>query len=489
MLPTVRVVAVLFAVGLAPLCADVVGIVVEQHSGTPVAFAGVRIYKKGAVRMAVDLETDSQGRFEAPGLPEADYRIEVSKANYQSATLRTTGGVPIHVRLARSGVISGKVTDQEGKGLAGSVVYAMVNRAGKFERLPDVKQGMFAVVTQDGAYRLYNLPPRTYAVAATYGASTMSVGSTGHAPESAASGSGVVFYPSNVRPQMFTISSGEEFRGIDLAVSPGPVFAVTGTVAAGKGKGVWIALTPVDQPSFAIANTQLEHDGAFRLEGIPQGTYRLFATAPVLGRSGMGAHLGPDPVYARTDVIVGGRDVEGLSLGLRPGRSAELVLENEGCPATARLALVPLDDWGAYLNRAVELSAAKTTNVENLAPGRYRVRLTDAGSCFLASDVTFDAATAAHVNVPLVAAGSVVGRLRGSNIGQGWTVALLSDDAKQIVVPDNEAKFGFQGLRPGHYRIAAERPSAASATVEIEVRGGVPIQVDLLVTDQPQEKH
>ena len=101
--------AALLALGLSPTVSAINGRVVEDHTGSPLASAGVRIFKAGAPNVLADLDTDGAGRFEAPGLPVGDYRIEISKPNFLPATLhlRATGAeapvAPVTVRLVRCG--------------------------------------------------------------------------------------------------------------------------------------------------------------------------------------------------------------------------------------------------------------------------------------------------------------------------------------------------------------------------------------------------
>jgi len=63
------------AVRAAPLSIE--GKVVEDHSGSPLASASVRIFKIGVSRAVADLETDRGGYFRASGLSAGDHRIEV----------------------------------------------------------------------------------------------------------------------------------------------------------------------------------------------------------------------------------------------------------------------------------------------------------------------------------------------------------------------------------------------------------------------------
>src|SRR5258708_37568577 len=104
-----QVVRIVAACGLAILATCVTadtleGKVVEDHSGTPLASANVRVFKTGTLRAAAALDTDSDGRFQSPGLPAGEYRIEVAKPNYTSATLRfhlEGSSSPLIVRLIR----------------------------------------------------------------------------------------------------------------------------------------------------------------------------------------------------------------------------------------------------------------------------------------------------------------------------------------------------------------------------------------------------
>src|SRR5258706_11122650 len=49
------------------------GRIVEDHSGSPVPSASVRIVKNGVRGLQADLETDGDGHFDAPQLPAGDY--------------------------------------------------------------------------------------------------------------------------------------------------------------------------------------------------------------------------------------------------------------------------------------------------------------------------------------------------------------------------------------------------------------------------------
>jgi hypothetical protein len=90
--------------------------------------------------------------------------------------------------------------------------------------------------------------------------------------------------------------------------------------------------------------------------------------------------------------------------------------------------------------------------------------------------------------------GSVRGKLdAGKQNTAGFRVALFPIDDPQAILyatPDGQARFHFEGLRPGRYRLGAfpegERVPLISKMVEFEVRGGTSAEVDLAVAEGGQ---
>ena len=498
----------LAAVACALRADTLAGKVVEDHTGNPLASVEVRIVRTGARYLAADLETDTEGHFEAAGLPPGEYRIEAAKANYVTSTVRPKAGDGhLVVRLVRCGTITGQVIDGQSQPVLGAIVYALPKPAGggPFRPFPKLGQGTYAEVDENGQYRLFNLPPGEYAVAVTYGASTMMVGSTGRSALHPGVGSGVQIYPSASRPQIFAIAGGEEYHSIDFALSPGALFTVSGKVEAAAKGAYWVALTAADSPSLAVAVTQSERDGTFKLEGIAAGSYHVTATGPSRARSSMGAVLPKDAVYGRAQVDVSG-DTAGLTITPGAGRSVELVLQAQksaGCPSTAQLTITPLEDWAAYLDRTVDVTLGEPQRLEDVAPARFGVTAGKLGdSCYQAATVVLDLtgpAPAQPVTVMAAAAGSVRGKLTGAATPADWSVALVAADPSaedqpvQVAAADAEGNFRFAGLAPGRYRIAAQ-PAAAGAAgrwvstpaamLEIQVNAGTPAEIELAVKKQ-----
>ncbi len=372
---------------LAPILAAAQGIpgkVTEDHSGAPVASVEVRIKRTGAARLVADLETDTAGQFRLPQLPPGEYSFEFLKTNYIPTSLRFKDALPpqIAVRLVRCGSISGRILDADGEPVRGAVVYAMPKpeRGGPLRPLPGMTLGSYAQVDRNGEYRLYYLAPGEYAVAASYGASSMVLGSTGSAPVAAGVGSGVALYPDSTRPQFLTIAGGEDHRNINLNLPPATFFTVNGKVELPPGLpprsgSFWLTLVSVQQPSLATAATTADEQGAFRFEGIAAGSYHLLASGPSSARNSRGAVLPAEPWFARGHVDVIASNVEGIVIGPRRGGSVSFLLralpEAKGaCPSTAQLTLASLEDWGAQLERTSPVNNASPQSLSHLAPAR-----------------------------------------------------------------------------------------------------------------------
>src|SRR5687767_9926916 len=279
-----RRVAVLIAICAGAATADTLeGRVVEDHSNNPLASVELRVYRIGQRHLAAELETDTAGRFMAEGLLPGEYRIEAAKANYIGATVRRNGvSRGMVIRLVRCGVISGVVTDAQGQPVRGAAVYVMPKPADGGPLRTSLNPWDFTQAGERGQYRVHSLAPGEYAVAVSYGASTSIYGSTGDGAPRAGVGSGVQFYPTNARPQIFAVAGGEEYRNIDFSITPGILTAITGKIDLPDPKTkYWLALTSPDQPSLAAAVTATKEDGAFEFESIPSGAYTLTASGPV----------------------------------------------------------------------------------------------------------------------------------------------------------------------------------------------------------------
>ena len=495
---------VVTAMAYAARSEELAGKVLQDHSGAPVASADVRVYKIGARGLAADLETDGEGHFEAQGLSAGDYRLEVEKPSYVNATstfrIDPGSSARLAIRLVRRGAISGRVTSASGQPVSSAMVQALTKTPSGLRPMPRA-QGNYSILDESGLYRLFNLAPGEYIVAVSYGAFTTAVSSTGNVPPNTGIGSGFLIYPSNTRPEFLTILGGEELRNVDLTIPMVTSFHLSGKVELPAPKtSFWVTLTAVDQPSMAISVTPAGEDGAFRLAGIPAGSYYLFTTGPVRGRSFIGAMLDNEPLFARSRIEVV-QDVADISLTPQKGHSGAVRLKIEpgsetACPHSASIGLTGLEDWGAMLDQIAHASPDKDTPIRNLAATRYQLTARDLGeNCYQTGEAILDmtGGDPGPATIPVASAGSIRGRVTGAKDGE-FSIVLVPSKSSfgaqpvRSATPDSEGHFSFAALAPGKYRIAAHRASEPSEArwmsapermAEIEVRAGKPTELEL----------
>jgi hypothetical protein len=501
---TLAVLAVSAVAAPALSAQDLEGRVVEDSSGNPLASAELKFRKAGMRELAADLETDREGRFRAPGLPAGEYTVDAGKANYIAANFKLkVPAAPLLVRLVRYGVISGQVRYTEGTPVEGRVtapggrtigsarIAVLVKQAGS-EELRSVRQ---VALEEGGRYRIFDLPPGQYALGLWYAGLRV--------------GSGVQLHPDNAHPRFFTVSGGEDYRDIDFLVAPGAAYSVSGKIDLPKPNTSFsLALSLPEQPAMPIALVVSELDGSFRFEKIPSGTYDLFVAGPQGGYGAFDNALaqGVDPLFGRTRVQVVGQNVEGVSVTLSAGISVDVTLRAQGsgplpqgCPQSAAVTLQFLEPWGILANYTVQAGFAKAQSVRNLPPARYSVTASGLGiGCYQVNRPVVDLSgdTTNAVAVEVAPAGSIRGVLRaGSAPVKDFAVVLLDAEATdgtpaQLAFADEQGHFGFDGLRPGRYRIAAQPAAEASRArwvadvmhmVVIDVPGGVPTDLDLPV--------
>ncbi|HWP43575.1 MAG TPA: carboxypeptidase regulatory-like domain-containing protein [Blastocatellia bacterium] len=306
-------------------------------AGIVVALAPSESYSLRQTHIA-RTRTDEQGYYRLTGLPAGRYTVVPLAHAYvapteagqrwpgKPITLQEGGAVEsLDIQLTRGGVITGRVTDADGRPLIGvRVRLAHPGRNNTSFIAP--YSGMYE--TDDrGIYRLYGLPEGPY---------TVSVGEVTNQP-GARGGFGGNYYPRTYHPDttnesmasIIEVRPGSEATGIDIKVGrPAKSFAVTGRVVDGRtGKPVVGAIcgySPVSADGKQLQSWSMgfrtDAAGNFRIEGMLSGRYVAFATSA----SDNDSYSEPVPFE------VNGEDVHGLEIKLVPGSSISGVAVLEG---------------------------------------------------------------------------------------------------------------------------------------------------------------
>lgn len=306
--------------------------------------------------------TDDSGKFVFSNVSPGDYRVVAIAESYVIADANLADlGVPVSVVegqtatvaelvLAKGGVITGKVTDSEGRVLiAERVTVSEIDPSG---RVTNVGGSRGPLETDDrGVYRVYGLTEGKYTVSA-------GSGEAGFGPFRRARYART-WYP-NVTEQgaasVVEVTPGKVAENIDIKLGePLKTYSVQGrAIDAATGKpvpGVGVMVTRTRQmtgnrpgaPAFeapgAPAGDQpgmSDEQGVFKITGLTSGNYSVNTSSGMRGPGQMGSDYYGDPASFQ----VGESDVTGVELRLHLGVTITGVLKIEGAvdgPTMARI--------------------------------------------------------------------------------------------------------------------------------------------------------
>lgn len=345
--------------------------------------------------------TDDEGRYRFTGLPSGQYSLIAVKDGYISARygsnrplrtfnpMRMTTGLSLEsgdtltadFRLARGAVITGVVTDTDGRPEEGVIVAAASYQfiSGVPERRLSVASPLLR--TDDrGVYRLYGLRAGEYIVSAqapnqyaTLKPSTTDGRSVATTP---------VYFPSATdvtAATLIKVAAGDERTGVDIQMRYVPTATVAGTVALPSGSifGRVMLMRPTGQAGTleSVAGTTTQPDGAFLLANVTPGHYRVFAIAQGPSASGQST---PMSGAGSIDIDVDGEDVAGVAIPTSPPFSlaGTLVFDGAGPPdvrlGRMTLPIVPAVGSMGGVSPYFQPVDASHFTISSLLPGTYR---------------------------------------------------------------------------------------------------------------------
>ncbi len=388
----------------------ITGRVLAADTARPIKRARVVITGAGRPRAAT---TDEQGRFSLTGLPAGSYRVAVTKSGFVDGAFgqrRTLpNGTPIEladnqqvtdvdVRLARGGVITGHVFDEDGEPLARAIVTVLRTQYVRGER-QFAPAGTPDQTDDRGQFRIYGLPPGDYYVSATAGGLERVITqfaqlvAPGAAPAQASEPNGYAptYYPGVVsagEASRLKLAASQEMGGINFSIQVVPFATVRGVVAGGPGTVFLVSDTGVAAGGGGRGGrgalggallggqnmrAQTQPDGTFAISNVTPGRYTIVARVD----SGTG-----EPKVAIQSLLVSGEEVM-VALTPVPGVdvSGTITLEAGGSNVPAslsgfRVTLNALEPVGAAGRggRPSELTPEGRFTLGGVFPGRYSVR-------------------------------------------------------------------------------------------------------------------
>ncbi|HXG33379.1 MAG TPA: carboxypeptidase regulatory-like domain-containing protein [Bryobacteraceae bacterium] len=465
------------------------GRVLDGESGEGVAQATVRLLTWPEREETAAAVTDAAGRFSFDGVAPGRYVLAAVKAGYLHLVPQTSPArvltLPAQNRegevltLVRSAVIAGRILDARGQPSGGVRVTALVRRAGP-GGVVFVPSGRPALTNDEGAYRIWGLPPGWYTVAVT---GSLERGLEGTFPPA--------YYPGTLSIQearFFRLKPGETRSGTDLWLAPaGPSVelkgVVTGIPAEWGARPVLVFLAAKDGLAAAAQVTQAGSDGRFVFRQVRAGAYVVLAIGPVAGRGPFGPLTGAGARQGRREVEVGAGDPIEVEVALsdpvtlegqvRFERPSEIGLT---CHTGAEVILAP----GGFAPQGrpftSRISAEGRFRIEAVFPGNYHLSVRGfAEGCYL-KDVLYGGgavregflnieggAGTRSVTLVLASRGATVdGIVRGPDgkPAAGAAVALvrrgdLAGFDSHVVTADAAGRYKLEGIPPGPYRLLA----------------------------------
>lgn len=275
--------------------------------------------------------TDDEGNYRISNVPPGNYAVRISAPAFATAdhaqiqkTIIVNKGETVEnidFTLMRGGVITGKVTDSDGRPLIEEEVY--VFRADVQSR--QIYYGRANGRTDDrGIYRIFGLLPGSYRVAAGQGEHDGFGGMRGIA------GYTRRFHPDAAEESNATVielKEGGEATNVDITVERAiPKYSASGRIIDGEtgqplvdvsyGVQMFVGRNSSSMTSGAASNSE----GEFKLHNLAPGKYAVFFETPP------NSEWRADPIHFK----VTDQDVTGLTVKTARGASASGVLVLEG---------------------------------------------------------------------------------------------------------------------------------------------------------------
>lgn len=482
-------------------------------------------------------KTDKEGRFVFEGIARGSYSIDAfapglvvfDESPWDGAVSVSVGEgesvTNVSIALNKGGAITGRLVDEEGNSVVSQPIRVFVKGPdGKYRQLSAFKT---SVDSDDrGIYRVFGLPPGTYAVAA--GLSDVERGLnrlSGAAFEQRFHGGSTKL--EDAKPVELT--AGGEARDVDIAMArrTNQNFVIRGRVINSDTKkpmaGVNVYCGPRRNGQFAsiLKVEPASSTGEFSLTGIPVGTYGIAAS---LGASEQGS-FSCDPV----EVPVVDADIGNVVIEMTPAATVSGVVApvetDPGLDLSAIedrvISLVAVADPASsergprrWSMAGIRVRPDRTFTITGVRPGHYRmviprlgrvtglyVQRTEVDGAPLAGPIRIDGVESI-ANVRIVI-GRATGAIRGKVVGRNGTIDFsrvnVMVGAPDAGLPlaaervDSSGSFLFEGVVPGEAVVLADcyveggKPAITkSIRVTVPQDGTVEVTIEIDVEAAPK---
>jgi protocatechuate 3,4-dioxygenase beta subunit len=469
-------------------------------NGRPIIRAQVQLAQAESGRSLGFASTDEEGRYEFTRLAAGEYRLTAGKTGYlvmeygqrrafERGTPLTIADAAvlekIDLTLPQSGVIAGRLLDENGDPVEGAMVQLFQARFTDGRRQLVPVNGVAVRTSNDlGQYRLFGIPPGEYIVCAATNLTVsrnVTDGVPGFAPMYAPG------TPNAAEARTITVDLSQEVGDVDINFAPIATATISGHVTNAAGaplqpNGMFVLSASHRSGALATAPMRgsVNGEGEFQIKNVPPGEY-------VLQVSGHRAAQNAEAEFAAEYITVAGRDVTGLHLRTSAGStiSGRITFEGSGerpRPGEVSVTTAPIDfdhaplggpfgrsqatgDWTFELRG---VSGPRFIRLVREPPGWMLKAIRVNGNDVTDSPLTFGSRAEALDDVEIVLTRQVStlsGRLidsRGQPSG-GYVVTFSSDRSRwgvssrfvRLARAAADGVFSMRGLPPGDYYVLA----------------------------------
>jgi hypothetical protein len=358
-------------------------------------------------RLIARTTTDAEGRYRIANVPAGRYRVRALAPAFTSPEERAGGGVytpgknvnvganetveGVDLTLVRGGVITGRVTNSEGKPVVAEQVSVTEGDQDPRRRRSGWVMPYYEFETDDrGVYRVYGVPAGRYVVSVGQDVDNDSVNVGGRAPVYART-----FHPNATdaaQAKVVEVSAGAEAQNVDIVIADAPkTYAARGRVMDEAGKPVagvtyWWGPMNGDRKTVGASGSEglpTNADGEFVVTKLLPGRYAVFAgDAGGTNTIPLGNNYSDMAIFEIADA-----DVGGLVVKIHPGASVSGVVALEGATdratfeklthilVSAELRPATGEESPAPVYAEGQINADGKFRVEGLRPGKVRLNL------------------------------------------------------------------------------------------------------------------
>jgi hypothetical protein len=460
------------------------GRAVNELTGEPVRKAALTLYGAGRESRNLTATSDAAGHFSFDNVEPGTYHFTAQKPGFLEKVGKPVTLAPgqeiadFEFKLTPQGVIAGKVVDEDGEPIAGRASVTAFRQVvrGTARHVTFIEQE----TTNDlGEFRVANLSPGSYIVAASLNEFRMTETTAKKEPEEALV---QTFYPGVTETTAATVielKAGQELTGINIPLKKSRVYRIEGKIAgltpAHSPRNMTVSLIPRERSQaytgFGGGFGTVKPDGTFEVVRVQPGAYHLTL---MLRGDGRPQTLG------RTPVDVSNGNVTGVIVAIVEPLQVAGTVRAEGDQKIAYDALHVImrpAEGLPFFGRPVTVNTDGTFKIDGVPPDKYdmnvygipentymkSVRLGKQEALDSGLDLTEAQGTAAIEIVLGDKPGTVEGTVQqDGKPAPGIGVTMVPETARagqrdrwKFASTDQNGRFTIKGVAPGEYKLYA----------------------------------